>query len=55
MLLAPETAAQAHTSRIAVSEYHRPRRARVGHRGEVGAQVGDPAGVQRPQFQQHGR
>lgn len=28
MLLAPETAAHAHTSRIAVNEYHRPRRAR---------------------------
>ena len=28
MLLAPETAAQAHTSRTAVSEYHRPRRER---------------------------
>jgi hypothetical protein len=27
MLLAPETTAQAHTSRTAVSEYHRPRRA----------------------------
>jgi hypothetical protein len=28
MLLAPETTAQAHTSRIAVREYHRPRRDR---------------------------
>lgn len=28
MLLAPETTAQAHTARIAVSEYHRPRRTR---------------------------
>lgn len=29
MLLAPERAAQARTSRIAVSEYHRPRRERA--------------------------
>ena len=28
MVLAPETTAQAHTSRIAVSGYHRPRRER---------------------------
>ena len=28
MLLAPETTAQAQTGRIAVSEYHRPRRER---------------------------
>lgn len=28
MLFAPETTAQAHTSKIAVSEYHRPRRER---------------------------
>ena len=28
MLFAPQTAAQAHISKIAVSEYHRPRRER---------------------------
>lgn len=37
MLLAPETTAQAYTSRTAVREYHRPPRPRIGDGPEIGA------------------